>query len=306
MFWFAASLAACNVIGERDISCDHVKLLTPPDSAAVVSGVINFKWEEVPDALEYELQIVTPNFIEPLSYVSDTVLDKSSFSKAINPGTVTWRVRALNAGSKTGWSMRTLFVDTTAGLEGVQVDLISPQDGFISADQTLEFSWSAVDGAEYYTWQLLYNQSGKIGEVYLSEQPQSNELSMQIPDGTWFWRVQGEVFGGTPSDFDIHSLIVDTGSPNAATPTYPDGDVVNSPVSFEWSSGTDALTAVTERVKIYSDVEGANLVYSSGEIVSPGSVDLSSLDPGLYYWSVLTTDEAGNAIESELFGLELE
>ncbi len=301
-FMLAALLfSSCQEISEVDISCSKIKLLTPPDSLQSASGIFHFKWEELEDAITYNFELATPDFENPLYYHTDTTTALKEIVLALSPGQYTWRVQGENASSTTPWYARTLFVDTSVGLEGVPMVLTSPSDNSILDNTSVSFTWQEIELAEYYTFQLLYNNNGVVGEVYSLAQPQEASLAMNVPEGHWYWRVQGEIFGSSPSNYAQRALTVDQTAPSVSELTFPLGDVFEAESNnFTWNAAIDQLTVVTETIEIFSDEDATILVESLSGVSSPVSIDLSDYVVGTYYWGIYSEDQAGNYSESIL------
>lgn len=102
--------AGCNDFFEIDISKDEVFLLAPSDNYETSLETINFWWEDVDGAIEYEIQIVICDFENIQSLVSDTIISESSIRVQLAEGKYQWRVRAINGSSSTKYSTRSITI----------------------------------------------------------------------------------------------------------------------------------------------------------------------------------------------------
>ncbi|WP_129367239.1 hypothetical protein [Lutibacter sp. HS1-25] len=101
-----------------DISKESVTLIGPSDSVKVLVGNINFNWEHLEDAEAYKIQIATPNFTAVQQVVLDSLLPITldtlqpitKITKGLDVGIYQWRVKAINAGYETNYTMHNLTV----------------------------------------------------------------------------------------------------------------------------------------------------------------------------------------------------
>ena len=92
------SIISCDDILEvPDISNASVTILAPTQGVVVDTTTINFSWESVIDAEQYQLQIATPTFETARQIIRDTILEEISFSTTLTADDYEWRVRALNS-----------------------------------------------------------------------------------------------------------------------------------------------------------------------------------------------------------------
>jgi len=101
----------CEAIFVEDISDKAVVLLAPTENATVSSGTVQFNWQSVPDATNYELQIATPTFLNANQIVLDTLITKTSFSKTLEVGDYEWRVKAINSDYSTNHTTTSFTVN---------------------------------------------------------------------------------------------------------------------------------------------------------------------------------------------------
>ncbi|PQJ80294.1 hypothetical protein [Polaribacter porphyrae] len=101
---------SCEAIFIEDISDTKVILLAPTNNAEVVTGSIQFNWEEVIDASEYNIQIASPSFNQANQIVLDSVTTSSIITKELDVGSYEWRVKASNSGYQTNYTTNSFTV----------------------------------------------------------------------------------------------------------------------------------------------------------------------------------------------------
>ncbi|MGY5351892.1 hypothetical protein ACXGQW_04910 [Wenyingzhuangia sp. IMCC45533] len=76
---------------------ETVILFSPSDNSSLErQDTYNFSWEELNIATSYQIQIVTPDFSNPMQKVVDSTLSATDIDVELNPGTYQWRVRGSN------------------------------------------------------------------------------------------------------------------------------------------------------------------------------------------------------------------
>lgn len=105
-------LVSCEEIIEVvDISNENVVVLAPTDTAILAITDINFSWEAVEDAEQYNLQIATPNFESANQIVLDTTITTTNFNQNLELGNYEWRVRAENSDYQTAYSIQSFTIE---------------------------------------------------------------------------------------------------------------------------------------------------------------------------------------------------
>jgi hypothetical protein len=103
---------SCDEIVEvTDISEGTVTILAPSDAITIATGSINFNWETVYEATDYQLQIATPTFANAISIIVDTTMDTNSYSTTLEVGEYEWRIKAINSNYETSYSTNSLTVN---------------------------------------------------------------------------------------------------------------------------------------------------------------------------------------------------
>lgn len=115
IFLIMPLLASCSIIFEDDIANEEVYVIMPRDGAESIVQEQLFWWEPVYGALDYNLQIVSGTFNDPLGFIADTMVIGDKFSRKLQPGEYEWRISAMNNFSSTRYFYSTLTItDTTS------------------------------------------------------------------------------------------------------------------------------------------------------------------------------------------------
>ncbi|MFZ6052351.1 hypothetical protein [Halocola ammonii] len=305
---FLSSFYQCSDIIEEDLSDDRIEIILPADSQVVTSTTPQFRWEEVDGAMHYRIQIVQPNFESPLEFQVDSTIGENSVYFSMNPGTYQWRVRAENGSSHTPYSTRTVFIDSTSGIQDSQIILSSPANGAVFSDSLVSFDWEPLIGANSYSLKVFENENGAVGDQFgPTVNLTSTDTSLVIPEGIWFWRVQG-FDGSSQSQFTQRSLTIDQSAPSLPVLTSPIGDTlsVTGTTEFEWQSGIDEFTITSDSIFVYDDQDLTDLVMEEEGVNNSIIIPNSDFGTGRFYWIVKTYDSVGNFSESEPESFDIE
>lgn len=285
---FALLIAGCSDILEEDLDGLGVVLLTPPDQDSTTSNVVQFRWEEVPHATGYRIQIATPDFISPQVYVVDSVVTGTVVPFALAPGAYTWRVRAENGSSHTDYYQRRLVVLEATSLEDLTPILLSPAANAALSATALTLSWQALGGAQDYRVEL--RQGDQNGALLQAQLVTTTTCALSaLPEGLYTWGVQGQN-STSVSAFSYRSFRIDLTAPNAPLLIAPAANATlpQAPFTFQWQSGTDASATVDSLL-----VTDQNQV-AVRRLAVTGTSHSDSLGTGVYQWTIRTTDAAGN------------
>src|SRR5690349_11681061 len=85
-------LAGCTEIVEKDLEGYGVVLLTPPANHVTSLNQVVFRWETVPYATTYHVQIATPDLTAPSLFVLDSNTASNTYTLTLTPGEYQWRV----------------------------------------------------------------------------------------------------------------------------------------------------------------------------------------------------------------------
>jgi outer membrane protein assembly factor BamB len=93
-------VSGCEEALERPLTGQRVTLLSPVNNLATTDTTQTFYWEKLNDALQYQLQIVSPRFDSIVRLINDTIISTNRFVLDMDTGRFQWRVKALNNSSE--------------------------------------------------------------------------------------------------------------------------------------------------------------------------------------------------------------
>lgn len=103
LLWVFLALSCEEIINEENISTATVIVLAPTNDSTLKSNAqINYNWQPIDGASNYELQIASPNFIEATQIQLDSVVTNTILQlDSLKIGEYEWRIRALNSAFST-------------------------------------------------------------------------------------------------------------------------------------------------------------------------------------------------------------
>lgn len=101
---------SCEEITQPDLSDSQINILSPVDNLVTNAATNTFAWDPVEGAAKYQLQIVSPKFDSVVRFITDSSLTRNQLTYTLTPGIYQWRVKAINAGSQTGYFTRKITI----------------------------------------------------------------------------------------------------------------------------------------------------------------------------------------------------
>lgn len=285
------------IIIEKDITNSEVILVAPAQNAQFNSTGVTFTWEPVADATEYQLQIATPNFTEPLQIVLDTIIKKNNFTQQLLIGSYEWRVKAVNSVYSTKYSSRLVYILGDTDFQNNTVVLNTPINNLITKKSLQNLSWGPIIGATQYQVQV-YDKSNT---VISDEMVTATNLDYIFTEGSFSWKVRAS--NGTQQTlYSSRSILVDKTVPNTPVLSSPaDKSIaIDTNVSFQWNRTAIEGSVEKDSIFIYNDI----LLTDSKLKKEASSPFVTTLTAGTYYWYAKSFDAAGNSGEkSSVFSL---
>lgn len=227
---------------------------TYPQDGAVVDGAPYFAWDAHSHATKYEVEVArnadtTFSAINLESKVVGATAPKVTAWAPLSgmpPGTYAWHVRRVDASGGFGsWSAPKTFV-----LQPEAPAALSPEPGTISKTNDALFSWTGVQNATQYQFEMSSSASFASPTTQLTTMT-SWAPTKTIADGSYYWRVRAVNASG------------DLGPPSSSRTWIKDVNAPNTTLVAPIPSGTLGSTT-------------AKLTFSS----EPGAVFECSLDDG--------------------------
>jgi hypothetical protein len=272
-------------------------LAAPLDGSSTDPESTLLRWNRVPDASTYHLQIATdPTFAGGMVLDDPSMVDSQRVVSGLTNGTrYYWRVSARNGGGPGPYSTVWSFTTTLPG-----PILASPPNSAQDQPLSLTFVWMGVEGADAYLFQLATDSSFTTGIV---KNDSSVVDTFRVVHGlvygeTYYWRVwakSGTVLGG-PSPvwkFTCSGLV----PPPVLLVSLPDGVAHSADTAlFLWRSGQPDVDRYWFEIAPDSQLV-FRLVDSA--LTDTSHVVASLLDGRQYWWRVRAHNGEGWGSYSE-------
>ncbi|MEL7147267.1 MAG: hypothetical protein AAFO69_12915, partial [Bacteroidota bacterium] len=225
------------------------------------------------------LQVVAPDFTDVQQLLYDTTTTSSLMTLPLSPGAYTWRIRASNDSSRTGYVEQRFEVALS---EASTFSLERPVAGFRTNATEVAFTWQSVEDAEFY---VLYIDGPSTERALV----QSNTIRLPIAggDGAYQWYVTATSEGKTIAQSD--TLLFNYISGVAPVPEIispGEGDQVSATVQFQWERMLDSVLG--DSLYLYN---GAGELLSDYPVFSVESaMTITDLPVGGYQWQLRTVD----------------
>ncbi|WP_457617873.1 hypothetical protein [Lutibacter sp.] len=286
-------LISCEeIFYEDDISKDTIGLIAPNDNAIFDIQKVLLNWRSIEGAEQYQLQIVSPSFLNSSRLVKDTILTTTTYEIELAPNEYQWRVKGINSAYETAYSTNS-FEIITLNPEDI-IELLSPDNELITNQTEQLLKWSVIDYAEKYTIQIWNpNTSGTLVQELEVE---TTEATVNFGEGNFVWQVNA-INNDKSTAYTSRSLLVDSTVPNTPQLENPVDllETLNSTINFSWQREAIEGSIEMDSLFVYKDIALTHAIFKDN--VTTSEIQLV-LEPNTYYWFVKSYDQAGNKSES--------
>ncbi|MBX3044370.1 MAG: aryl-sulfate sulfotransferase [Ignavibacteriae bacterium] len=228
------------------------ELTFPDDFSFGFSPKDTIKWSKVDGADSYQIQInYYENFTNPIINAKNINNNYFTFLGFTHNIKYYWRVRAFKGSDSSSWSDVREFTTVIA-----TPILSSPADSVINVPNKFNFSWSYVQGTDFYEFQLADNV--EFDNLIMSADKLKNE-SIEISelqyDKSYFWRVKASR-STDESDWSDTRMFTTMLSPVQLK--YPDNNANNTNVDIRLSWDKKAA-GIKFKLQISNDYNFENI-----------------------------------------------
>ena len=133
------ALNSCSDVIEPSLIKEEVKLISPVNNDSSSIYTQTFWWEKVNNAINYNLQIVSPSFENVKVLILDSIITGNKFTCTLQPGKYQWRLRAQNGSSQTAYKTQNFTIaHATPNNQNPQLTLSENSE---TANASLVLSW---------------------------------------------------------------------------------------------------------------------------------------------------------------------
>lgn len=290
----------CSDVIVPDISEDLVLLRAPQDGTQLIGNTVNLSWEALPDAIDYRVELATPDFTNIQQLIVDSITTALNLRLSLSPGSYQWRVTAFNEAYASAcceeYSFQ-LLSDEGADLSSLNVVLQSPAANAITNLEMVNYAWQVIDAATNYRFQLS-TQSNFVSPLIDTLLEGSSFLIDNLQEQVYYWRVRAESnVSNTFTNYSSRQFTIDRTAPPAPVLVFPEDnttlDIDQQEADFRWTSGTSSQT---DTLYIYADIFLDQLLWKLATDAQNINIDTMSVnfETGDYYWNTRSVDAAQN------------
>lgn len=289
-------ICACDDILEEDITNDIVQIISPIEGVVIEGNTVQFRWEALEGASDYKIQIIKSNQV----YEVDSLVTTNTFTYTIDDGDYKWRVRGENFAYQTPYNFPVNFtVEESEDLSNQTVALNTPSTSFYTNNTNLTFTWSKINIADSYSFELVKNLSGEqtvFQEADITATSLNIDASLLDEDSEYIWKVKA-INTASESSFAERSFFIDTENPSQPSLSLPaDEEAVNpSLITFNWTNGSDTgniQSVITNTLEISTGIDFNTILHSNKTENNSAQYNFESANT--YYWRVKAVDVASN------------
>jgi hypothetical protein len=268
------------------------ELVFPAHGATNQQISLTLRWQSVPSAVRYRLQLATDSLFSAVVFDDSLVTDTSrSVGPLTNSVTYYWRTSTENAGGAGPWSTVQNFT-TIASIPG-QVQLLSPASGAINQPVSLMLHWQSVPLAVRYRVQVATDSLFSALVLYDSLVTDTTRLTGPLAgNSTYYWRASTNNPVGPGQWSEVWSFTTALSNPNQVQLLSPTNGATDQLVSLalRWQS---VPSADSYRVQLATDsllsavVLDDSLLTDTTRLVGPLANNTT------YYWRASAKNVAG-------------
>lgn len=203
---YVTAFASANfkVVPIENFSNNSVILLSPTNGLMTNEDSFDLKWEAIPEATQYRVQILDTNG-EPIQSETTT---ETTLNMVFPEGNLKWQVRAEKHRDYTLYSSRNMTVDRTNPNSPI---LLTPTDEEDLITPMVTFDWkrNLIDGSVEFDSIYIYRNLNLTDLVLKDRVIAPFETTLEN-DNTYYWYIKAfDEAGNESDDSDVFSFTID-------------------------------------------------------------------------------------------------
>lgn len=183
-----------------NLSAQTILLSTPLNNSYFKAEEVNFSWQILYSALNYKVEIASPNFSTLSNIIFDTLVSGNNLKYTFSQdGEFEWRVRGQNFSSTTPYSNPRKFeIDNT---NPNIPTLISPTNNSFFMSNSVDFLWNrgAESGSPIEDSLYIFSDTlNTVSKVYTTT---TVSVTDTFSSGIYYWRVRSTDLSGNKSAY---------------------------------------------------------------------------------------------------------
>ncbi len=298
IFIIIISFTSCKSWFDKNIQSDSVNIISPFNNFTDSILTVDFRWDKLDGATQYQIQIVKPSFDSIVNFVLDSIVSDVVFQYDFTPGFYQWRIRGVNREFESKWTTRNINILDSESLFGQKITNQLPLNNVATSNFKVNFSWNNLTKADEY---LFYVEKNGVSITPIILTQNSYEYTFTSEgEYTWVVEARNSISSSLKSSYKV---FIDTTKPKEIVFVAPLNDTIlvaeNSNFTFRWTNPNDIGSVITDSLVIASDSLFTQVKFQNRMVnLNQTVVDISTFTAGVYYWRINRRDKADNVLKS--------
>ena len=268
-------------------------IVSPAHQADEVPVDTALEWDHAFMADAYDVQIATDAGFSNVIYSAEGTTDLSITDAVLDNSTIYyWRVRATTEDDSAPWTFTHSFT-TLMTLPDQEIELLFPDNGVTTSEESVDLGWSEVEGAFNYHVMVAANpefNTPLANENDLTDANFSFNVPTQLGPRTYYWRVRALNPAGAGDWSEVYSFRYETSTSTDAdelparfslSQNYPNPFNPTTLINYELQDASHV------NISVYS-LSGEHIATLVDDMRSGGQhqihFDASALSSGIYIY----------------------
>ncbi|MBN2777700.1 MAG: hypothetical protein JXR36_08660, partial [Bacteroidales bacterium] len=213
----------------------------PTNNSTLNYSDLTIAWNQIENATNYHLQIVSPDFSSPEKLIHDDWIQENKVSLRLATGLYQACVQATN-GSLLSKADTVQFEINNNDLSGTTLHLLAPDNDKLLNQKNITFNWEQLDGDVKYEFVLKdgnWNDENLISKF----QTENTQTSVSLGEGNYSWGVKAiDKMNGSETTFSSRAFSIDITPPNPPMLVSPSHNATleDYSVTFSWDDGSSS------------------------------------------------------------------
>lgn len=285
-------LYAFEVSAEIELSNSIITLIAPANNTTIQDTIVNFLWDEIKGNTSYNIQIVTPDFVNTEKMITNNWVTDNQFSITLSPGEYSWRVKARNDQSETNYTTNK-FTIYSSKITSKIINVYTPENDALYNTKNIVFSWESLGNNCTYILELRKNEWSN-NEVVKKIETTSTTTTISLGTGNYSFNTQAkDNINSEVSQSNIRDFEVDIEKPSVPIIQSPMNGYItdSSNIELTWTESSDDVESYV--IEIY-ELNNSLYTLSKRETLYEPNFSYSITEGGNYTWRVKSIDHAGN------------
>lgn len=252
-------LIGCTEIFEPNLEAEQIVLFTPKANAILNDQEVFISWDELDNALEYQLQIARPSFEDANFFLLDTFVTGLNLKVNLSDGDYECRVRAHQMNNSSNYTYRSFTINSISSFPNLRPFVSQPLYDDTTAALAYQFAWFSLENNAKYIAQV---RSLDFNQLLRTDTLSDTNYEFSFPgEGAYQIQIVG-LKNGEVSLPALRKVLIDQTSPMPSVLTSPrNGDSINvMPIQFQWHKDPQEISSISDSIRIELETSSGTFV----------------------------------------------